>query len=421
MVVEADHLVVEIAGGEAFPGLADDAAVALDLVEAAIGLPFPVAAEADDGDETELVAEVVDGVVAAPDVLKADGVQAHVTDIDQLGAGLFGRILHEDVVRPAAGLEEDLLAVEDELAVTVLIDFAGDGAETEADAPDMGIRRAGTAFAGADADRQVVELGLAEVVAPPDAGLVHRAADGDFLLLSCGEGNGLAVAAVVPDAHHRGVDGGVGAVDEGGLDGEGGLGEVLRVDFGDDEEVLDLDVRGLDQLDAADDAHALVDGTGVPVGIAGVEALGRGLVDRHLEGVEALLGEGRDVKLADGEEAVGRVRRGDERAVEPDVGGIAQAVEAQDLAQALGGVETGREDPGAVELGLVDGEVPVLVEDVRAEDTGFVEGAGDGRRHRHVVGLFVSLAMHRPLRQRLGGGTDGQEKGKEKGYTFHDH
>ena len=138
MVAEPHYLVLEIADGEGLGLGIVDAAKALVLGKAAVVLPLPLAAEAHEGHDAVAVAEVVDGVVLAPDVFKADAVEAHIGHHLHLGFQALRGVLHEDVVGPAGALDEHLLSVEDELAVTVGGDFALDAAKAEDDLAHVG-------------------------------------------------------------------------------------------------------------------------------------------------------------------------------------------------------------------------------------------------------------------------------------------
>ena len=77
---------MEVAGCERLGLGGVDAAEALDLVVAAVVLPFPLAAESYQRKKAHLVAEVIDGVVLSPDVLETDAVEAHVAYIFKLCA-----------------------------------------------------------------------------------------------------------------------------------------------------------------------------------------------------------------------------------------------------------------------------------------------------------------------------------------------
>ena len=71
----------------------------------------------------------------------------------------------QQVVHPAAAADQHLLAVDRVAAVVVLVDVVGDLADAEVDRAVV----AGLAAAAVEPQLQPVEVGLAEVVGPPQA------------------------------------------------------------------------------------------------------------------------------------------------------------------------------------------------------------------------------------------------------------
>ena len=197
---------------------------------------------------------------------------------------------------------------------------------------------------------------------------------------------------------------------------DGGFLQILRVYFRFDEDICNPHVRGADEFHLAPDAHTFVHGAGIPVHIAVVEALLRGLEHAYLKGVLGLRDLG-DVVFADAEHADGGVRSGDLLAVHPDVRAVTESFEAQDMIEALFSLEGGGEYPRRIEDALVYGEIAVLFEDVLAEDSGFIQRPRDRARDDCVVGARVAFALHLPMGQ-VGGieaaAARGQRQGREQ-------
>ena len=391
MVAHPDELVVEILDRE-FLGLRRVDAAGLSYLRiSAVTLPFPLAAPAHDGEQSETVAEVVDRAVLAPDVLEAHGVQVHVFNQLKLLESPLAGILHEDVVRPAGGFDEHRLAVQLEQAMAVFIQVALDVAKSETD-----LLAVGNLVAFRERDIEVVEFGLSQVAAPPDAGLDHGFVDGKGFSFARGERDcGLELAAFV-DSAKGAFDGGGAVVHEGHFRSEGSFLEVFDIHFRLDEDVCDPDVRRADKLHLAPDSHAFVHGTRVPVHIAVVQALLGSLEHAHLEDVAGFRNLG-DVVFADAEHTDGGVRRGDLLAVHPDVCGVSYAFEAKDVVEALLGFESGGVYPRRIENALVNRKISVLLEDVLAEDSGFVQRTCDCARDDCVVDVPVAFALKLPM------------------------
>ena len=313
MVAQAHDLVVEVALCEGFRFLVVDAAEFANLGVAAVVFPLPLAAEAHEGHDAEAVAEVVDGVVLAPDILEAHAVEAHVGHEAHLLADAFLRVLHEDVVCPAGGFDEHGPAVEVELPVALVCNLAGDGTDAEADA--LAVRRLAALLEGGG---EVVKLGLAHLAGPPDAGLGNLLPHFHQLAFPGSEADGGAEAAAVILALEDAADGSGGAVDERGADDYGSLAEVRRVYLGLDIYVLHLHVGCGNQLHGTEDAHGLVYGTGVPVYVAVVKALVGSAVHPYGKGVD-LLGDRSYIEFADDEDSGRSVCRRYAGAVDLDV------------------------------------------------------------------------------------------------------
>ena len=179
MVPQTDDLVAEVADGHVFGDRVVDAAVALRFLESAVVFPLPLAAEAHQGQDTQGVAEVVHGVVLAPDVFEADAVEAHVGHQTHLEGDALGSVLHEDVVGPAGGFHQNLLSVEPELTVTVLIHIAFDVPKAEGDVFLMG-----HCTAGDKSHVQMIQFRRPQLPGPPDTGIPDGLVYRHFFLLA---------------------------------------------------------------------------------------------------------------------------------------------------------------------------------------------------------------------------------------------
>ena len=184
-------------------------------------------------------------------------------------------------------------------------------------------------------------------------------------------------------------------VPQGDADFEVGFLKGFSVQVGDDEDIFDADGPGRVQGDGTDDAHALVDRTGIPVDEAEVQVAGPGTLEPDFEGVPALQ-QGRDVIDISAEGTEGGIRRGDLLAVEEDVGTVVQSVEDQVRVGTLGGGESGFVDPGVVEDGFVYIGIVAADHQVFAEIPGLVQDTGDGRRDRSGIAFFAGGAAEGP-------------------------
>ena len=242
----------------------------------------------------------------------------------------------------------------------------------------------------------MVEFRAAQLGRPPDAGILHVFGDGDHLRFTGGEAGGDAEFTSFISAFHGALDSLFAQVHQGDLGLKGCLGEIGRIYDGLHEDVLHLNVRGGDEGDGTDDAHALVHGTGVPVHVAGVEVSLLRTAEGDLEGVAGLDGTG-DVEFPDGVGAEGFIGLGDDLSVELNVGVVVETFEAEYVTKGRAGLELGGKYPGAVEDALVDGLVAVFVQDIGTKVTGFIEHAGHGAGHLSFVHSVVSLALERPV------------------------
>ena len=122
-----------------------------------------------------------------------------------------------------------------------------------------------------------------------------------------------------------------------------------------------------------------------------------------------------DVPLPGGENAQRGVCAGDEGSVHQDIGRIAHSAYAQDMVS-LTTLETGSEDPGAVEAGLVYGKEVHSLQRILTQDAGPVKGAGYGGGRCYLIDFTRAFLLHVPLRKLLGAllggaGGDHHERG----------
>ena len=393
MVVQADHLVAEIGESEVLDLLAVDAAVALDLGQAAVVLPLPLAAEAHKGHHAQLVTQVINRVVLAPDILEADEVHVHVHHIAHLLFDAFRRVAEEDVIRPAAALDEDVLAVQGHLTVAVRGEAALDLADAEG-----GLLAVGNRAGFLHGDRECIQFRLAEIPAPPytrildaqDAGL--GGCQDELLQVSGSEGHRHAdrVSPEVQDDLR--VDGTVLRIPQAHAHAKIGSLEGLHIQVRNDVHVLDGNGACGVQGDRTDDAHRLVQRTGVPVHEADVQValLRAAQLDFQLVAAFQLA---RHVIGAADEDAEGRVRGGELFPVQEDVCIIIQAVEHEFGVLALARLpgKDGGIGPGIVKDRLVHFLVIARLQQAFAE----VSGVGQGARHRgrRLGGEFVGRAL----------------------------
>ena len=207
VVAQAHHLVVEVADGHILGRGVVDAAVAAGFRKAAVVFPLPLAAEAHQGEDALLVAKVVHGVVQAPDVLEADAVEAHIGHQTYLEGQAFRRILHEQVVGPAGGLDEDGTAVEEKLPMPVCVHNALNITDTE-----RHLLAVGDDSVFLKRHVHVVQLRGAHLARPPDAGVLHRFLHGERAFLAGGQGDGKGKAPALVRAAKRSLHGTRGTV-----------------------------------------------------------------------------------------------------------------------------------------------------------------------------------------------------------------
>ena len=402
MVAHTDELVVEIAHGKGLHLGTVDAAV-LVAGKAAVAGPFPEAAPAHQGEDAHLVAKIVHRVVQAPDILEADAVQPHILHQLQLGPGALRGVFHKVIVCPAAGLEQDLLPIHIELAMTQGIYLTGYAPEAEGGV--LGVRMS-------EAHLKVIQLRSTHIVGPPDAGILH------FFLLANDPGfTGLQAhflretAALVPAFQGAG-NGFVTAVHQSGIHLDGGLRQVLGEE-GFHKHVLHLHIRGANESNGGQDAHKIVQGEGIPVHKTVVQAAPRGLVRANFQAVVLFQQRG-NVPFPYGKDAQGGIGAGEEGSVHQDIGRITQSAHPEDVVS-LPGFETGGEHPGAVEAGLVQLKEVQLLQRVLPQLTGPVQGTGYGGGNGYGIRLAAAYLLHFPLRELPGAGGAGASGGHEGG------
>ena len=393
VVAQTDYLVMEITHGQGLGTGVVDAAIAVGLGQTAVVFPLPLAAPAHHGQNAHTVAEVVDFVILAPDILETDAVEPHVAHQVHLGLQALGRVLEQEIVRPAASLDKDLLAVQDKLTMTGGIHDALDFADAEVHTLLMAHLAA--LFKG---NVQVIHLRRAHFTGPPDTGVIHRLYH--FHQPAAARGNlhvGHKAAAVI-DTFHLALHRFGAQVHQGGDNLQLGAGKVGRVHNGLHKYVLHLNVRGGNQTHGADDAHALVQGAGVPVGKAVVQVPFLGAAHRHFKGVGGL-GKLRHVKLAHAEGAEGGVGRGYLNAVQFHVGIEIQALETEDMVQALLRLEVRGIHPGRVKRRAVQLFVAVQIQDVFSQGARLVKGTGHRTGNGNIVFHRGALLLESPLFQ----------------------
>ena len=385
MVVQADHLVVEVGDGQVFRGRIVDAAVAVGLGKAAVVFPLPLAAPAHQGQQAFAVAQVIDGIVFPPDVLEADAVHIHVLDVLDLHRQGFGRVEQEDVVGPAGALDEDVTAVERKLAVVVPDQPAFDLPHAEADGPGVGQDAAG----GFHVNLQVVHFGAAHFPGPPHAGMAEMQLRRLFGRQGHGrdrvgghDGRHLERTGILQVQVQECFDRMVFAVAQLDADFQVRLLAFGGLQLRDDEHVLDgKGARGV-QGYRTDQAHALVERTGIPVHEAEVQVAPLRPAKPDFQLVAAVQQVLHVVAHA-AEDAEGRVGRRDLRSVEEDVCAVVDAVEDQFGVLSLGRfrIELRPIDPFVVEHRLVGFGIVAGNEEVVAVIAGGIQGTGHGGRN----------------------------------------
>ena len=398
VVAQPFDLVFEIGEGQVHGLRRGDAAEAIGLGQAAIVFPFPLAAPAHQGEDAVFVAHIVHVAVFAPDVFEADGVEVHIFHQADLPLDVFVGVAHKDVVGPAGALDQDLVAVEDELPVAVFVEVGVDVPDAEGDGVRIGI----VTVLALDIEIHMIQFGRTESGTPPQARIVdveHRSVGGrddDFPGFLRRQPDGHREGSVFEAALEQRFRFPVRQVGEHGADGQVGGGEVF-LHLRTDEPVAHPDVAGDGEGHVAPKAHAFVDRTGVPVYVAHVEIALMGPFQRDFQFVGPLDAVGHVERVAV-EDAESGVFCPEFRAVEADVGGIADAVELEEdvlPGHAFSG-ELFRVGPGLVERGFVDLPVVVVQEVFVGDDAVGVEDAGHGRRDRGVVRLSSFRALQCP-------------------------
>jgi hypothetical protein len=162
-----------------------------------------------------------------------------------------------------------------------------------------------------EGERQKVELGLAQVVGPPDARVLDDELGGrlrrelDLLRFAGAEVHLAGKAHALGPALEAAGDVGVGVIHEFGGDGQAGLFVGREIELGHDEGVLDRDVARGPDPDLAEKAHGPVGRGRVPVDPAdrGLALLGRD----DLDGQDVLFAPLDGRRDVDEEAAVGAV------------------------------------------------------------------------------------------------------------------
>ena len=131
---------------------------------ARLGPRFPFVAALPAGEDHDAVAvgEVVEACVLQL-ALAANGVEPEVHDVTELGLHALGVVAQEHVRRPARAANQDRLAVDDELAITLLGEVGADAAYAERRAGPVGDRTI-----DGSSHLQTVERMRAHADRPPD-------------------------------------------------------------------------------------------------------------------------------------------------------------------------------------------------------------------------------------------------------------
>ena len=192
--------------------------------------PLPLTAPTREHQQTITVAEVIDVLRSAPDVLEADAVEIHVAHIAHLQFIGLRRIAQEDIIRPTCTSDEHRFAIEhkptEALRGIVILHLA----DTEGK-----LFIVSNLSIGHKLKRHVVKLGLAHVMAPPQTGILHmeclEIAHAEIAHLMGSQRNGSRKLATIKLTTHLALDGFVSQVAEGGTNGEPSLIERLQIEL----------------------------------------------------------------------------------------------------------------------------------------------------------------------------------------------
>ena len=128
----------------------------------------------------------------------------------------------------------------------------------------------------------VVQLRGAHLARPPDAGVLHRFLHGERAFLAGGQGDGKGKAPALVRAANLPFHGTRGTVLNQTINQDDRRRQVFGVYDRSYKNVPDLHIRRDDDLHGAGNAHALVQGAGVPVHIAVVELFGLRTINGYL-------------------------------------------------------------------------------------------------------------------------------------------
>ena len=293
-------------------------------------LPLVAAAPADHDQDALLVGQV-EQLVRLELSLRADGVEAHLPHVAQLGAQARGVAAQHHVRAPAAAADEDAPPVHLEEPVALVRQLRGHLADPE---PDLVAVGEGASRVRLQGER--VQVRLSHPVRPPQARVFHveggraRGREAHDLLLARPQRDLLGEAHAPEAAPHRPRHGTIGGVP--GLHGNAQVRHLQRrqVEGGGDRGMPQRDGTAVRDVHRAPEAHVLVGRHGVPVdpGEGEVGRLRGEDLDRERV-ARARLRPAGQVQLvsAEGPRHLLRVRQA--LAVEPDVGAIVDAVEVE--------------------------------------------------------------------------------------------
>ncbi len=129
---------------------------------------------------------------------------------------------------------------------------------------------------------QVVQFGAAHFAGPPDAGILHFFLYGNCTGFSGRQLDGNGELTVLIRAAEDALNSTRGTVPNQTFNQYRSRSKVLRLYDRSYKNVLNLDIRRGNEFHGTGNAHALVQGAGVPVHIAMVELAGLGAIYRYL-------------------------------------------------------------------------------------------------------------------------------------------
>ena len=233
---------------------------------AAVVLPLPLAAPAREREDAGPVAQVIDGVILAPDILETYAVEAHIRDHIYLVLDAPGGVAEEDVVGPSAAEQQEFAAVEPIGAVAVFIQAA-----LYAAYPEGRLRLVAYVLAFFQAKLQAVHFGTAEVAAPPDARVLDFqcldfvGVQTQYAFFSGIQGDGDLEAEAFRFAVQDAAEGGVRKVAKPGADFQRGAVRFLGVIDGVHPQLVQRNFPAGDERDGAHDADTPVRRGRIPV------------------------------------------------------------------------------------------------------------------------------------------------------------